>query len=98
MELGGMDDRFEGWGGEDDAFSIKVQKLVSRRGAAREAPAWHLWHPRAKSETPDLYRRNLELLKTYRQLDDEQLEKMCREQYKLLQDFSAYREVPARQA
>lgn len=43
-KVGGFDERFIGWGGEDDAFSLAVQtlcgKLVNITGEL-----YHLWHP-----------------------------------------------------
>jgi predicted glycosyltransferase involved in capsule biosynthesis len=43
-KVGGFDERFIGWGGEDDAFSLAVKticgKLVNIKGEI-----YHLWHP-----------------------------------------------------
>jgi hypothetical protein len=38
------DPRFEGWGGEDDAWGYALSVLAGRpwRGSS---PLWHLWHP-----------------------------------------------------
>lgn len=53
-EVGGFDERFEGWGGEDDAFHAACSTLA---GVARiEGHAWHLWHPPAKRKD-GLYRQ-----------------------------------------
>lgn len=41
--VGGFDERFEGWGGEDDAFFWACHALA---GADKlPGAAWHLWHP-----------------------------------------------------
>lgn len=39
-----LDPRFEGWGGEDEAWGLALEKLA---GSPRwgDAPLWHLWHP-----------------------------------------------------
>jgi len=44
--VGGFDERFEGWGGEDAAFGHALDTLAGPhwRGVA---PLWHLYHPRA---------------------------------------------------
>ena len=68
-QTGGFDERFEGWGGEDDAFSIQAQRLTSRTAIARESLAWHLWHPRYGPSDDAGYRRNCEMLDEYRSAD-----------------------------
>lgn len=44
--VGGFDERFVGWGGEDNAF----RRTVKRRFGVRRYPslAFHLWHPRSE--------------------------------------------------
>jgi hypothetical protein len=42
--LGGFDERFRGWGGEDTAFAAAVQGLHGHERI--EGPVWNLWHPR----------------------------------------------------
>jgi len=47
--IGGFDERFEGWGGEDDAFhaaSIALSGHDARTDRLR-GKAWHLWHERS---------------------------------------------------
>lgn len=64
-EIGGFDERFEGWGGEDDAFHAACNALagVERlRGAA-----WHLWHETSpwRDHRSPLYRQALALSDRY---------------------------------
>lgn len=42
--LGGFDERFTGWGGEDVAFARAARTLVGVDRLAGQI--WHLWHPR----------------------------------------------------
>jgi N-terminal domain of galactosyltransferase len=48
-EVGGFDERFEGWGGEDDAFHAACMALAGQdpREDRLEGDAWHLWHRRS---------------------------------------------------
>ncbi len=64
--VGGFDERFEGWGGEDSAFACACQALagLSRiRGACS-----HLWHPRSPEKNTNLpeYKANFALLDRYK--------------------------------
>ncbi|MDF2614697.1 MAG: hypothetical protein K0S71_2483 [Clostridia bacterium] len=43
---GGFDERFRGWGGEDDAFQRIVDWLYGRHGRLDEVKLWHLYHPK----------------------------------------------------
>jgi GT2 family glycosyltransferase len=65
--VGGFDERFEGWGGEDEAFHAACAALgVVRR---LDGANWHLWHapsPHYDTSTP-LYRQALRLTQRYRQ-------------------------------
>jgi hypothetical protein len=62
FEIGGMDEEFIGWGGEDNEFWERAQVL--RRWEFGYLPIWHLWHP-AQPKKQDLAnetrRRFLEL-------------------------------------
>jgi predicted glycosyltransferase involved in capsule biosynthesis len=68
--LGGMDPRFRGWGGEDNAWTIIMNKKFSYSQRWNKN-LYHLWHPREKDsngrvisfgQTTD----NLELVSEYR--------------------------------
>lgn len=43
-KVGGFDERFIGWGGEDDAFSLSVQTLCGRL-VNIPGELYHFWHP-----------------------------------------------------
>ncbi|QCK82219.1 hypothetical protein E5Z46_08125 [Geobacillus kaustophilus NBRC 102445] len=44
MAVGGFDERFSAWGGEDDAFSSAVNTLCGHYKRL-EHTIYHLWHP-----------------------------------------------------
>ncbi len=46
LMAGGMDERFFGWGGEDDALSAALARIGSTMLVLKDEPAFHLWHPR----------------------------------------------------
>ena len=66
-QVGGYDERFRGWGGEDRAFAMALETLV-HPGFRYPAPIYHLWHPTPVNERfgqPD-WKYNQELLERYR--------------------------------
>lgn len=64
FEAGGMDPRFEGWGGEDDAFRIAAETLLGPR-VHHEGVMPHLYHPSAAAFGTAAHRGNLQLLRRY---------------------------------
>lgn len=78
MLLGGQDERFKGWGGEDDAMSAKIA-LLDRIAVNRAGVAYHLFHPPAMRDPvgdPD-YGENLSVLREYAASSREQLRSRC---------------------
>jgi hypothetical protein len=49
--VGGYDERFIGWGHEDSAMHTTL--LAEVRWDRIEGQAWHLWHPRDNTNTPE---------------------------------------------
>lgn len=43
---GGMDENFSGWGGEDDALSVALDRSGAVMRILTNETAFHLWHPR----------------------------------------------------
>lgn len=85
--LGGMDERFFGWGGEDDAMSINLRRHTDRLAVQRGAVAYHLWHPRPASRyTHAHYAGNLEQLKRWFTDDEARLAERRAEQAKTMGD------------
>jgi hypothetical protein len=69
---GGFDERFSGWGAEDQAFWHTATILAGEPGRTA-GNAYHLWHPPSttKFRGPE-YRRNLALWRQYQQANTEQ--------------------------
>ena len=63
--VGGFDERFSGWGGEDDAFSLSVQTLCGNL-ANIKGEIYHVWHPVLNYGTNPYAKTNLELLDLYK--------------------------------
>ena len=63
---GGMDERFEDWGGDDDAMSKRLNFFASKMTTLNDM-AYHLWHKRDESTANGApsYIRNLALLTMY---------------------------------
>jgi hypothetical protein len=77
--LGGWDERFLGWGGEDNAMDIKIQRGGLRGVMLKGSPGFHLAHRRvgATIAADPHYRNNLALLKQLRAMPDDALRRMC---------------------
>ncbi len=66
-KVGGMDNGFVGWGGEDDAFADACETLGAGPAHRLEGEVWHLWHPPSKPDKTDpLYKANLARYARYR--------------------------------
>lgn len=64
LEVGGMDEGFEGWGGEDNAFNETCAKELGPIGLV-DGYAFHLYHPR----TEKMSQASIDRLLTYTQED-----------------------------
>lgn len=76
--IGGFDERFVGWGGEDDAMSLKVELARLSTVELDPGPALHLWHPRPHATTlgHPHYASNLALLADYARYDESTLARL----------------------
>ena len=77
-QVGGWDERFVGWGGEDDAMTYKIERARLSAVELDERPAIHLWHGRTTDTTSGqpAYAANLALLADYRNYTDAQLRRL----------------------
>jgi predicted glycosyltransferase involved in capsule biosynthesis len=59
--VGGFDERFKGWGGEDNAFQLSVRFLCGRPIRLKNT-AYHFWHPKGDKSN---YSNNKKLYEAY---------------------------------
>ena len=80
--LGGFDEAFEGWGGEDDAMSVKIAKVIEynildgkKWYTSQENTAYHLWHerPHKNIHGQKRYPQNLALSNAYYSYDKKEV-------------------------
>jgi glycosyltransferase involved in cell wall biosynthesis len=55
IKIGGYDERFEGWGGEDTALSLLLDSIEKGYLPEKEEVLVHLWHPCQISKTPNVF-------------------------------------------
>lgn len=83
LDVGGMDERFEAWGAEDDAFFLKLSRL-SKVAPFRPTGAclYHLYHGRAKRDKDNRKGtdNNYKLLRWYQKQGVDKLRKFIAEQ------------------
>lgn len=72
VKIGGFDQGFIGWGGEDDFQSHKSKIFLT--WYEQSGTCYHLWHERGAPD-PTPYQRNLELLNKLMSLSKEDLQK-----------------------
>lgn len=79
QDVGGMDEAFQGWGGEDDAMSIKLNTLNISQLIKHSQLAYHLWHQRDLNDRYQHvnYQANLSLLKRYARMSESELRDYC---------------------
>ncbi len=61
----GFDERFVGWGREDNAFRDAMNTICGHYGRLRTSSVYHLWHPRVGARRNPNFRNNARLYKRY---------------------------------
>jgi hypothetical protein len=91
--LGGFDERFRGWGGEDDAMTVKLQRARLAMGEIDARPALHLCHPRSEETTfgQPHYEANVRLLADYQDYSDAEFARLCEVQRQMMGNLHKYR-------
>jgi hypothetical protein len=93
LRLGGFDERFLGWGGEDDAMSARIRRMNVATAEIAAEPALHLWHPRSQESTfgQPHYHANVALLAGYDRYSDAELARLCDVQRQSMGHVHKYR-------
>jgi len=93
VALGGWDERFRGWGGEDDAFSYRIERSRIACTELDISPAMHLWHARPRETTFEqpFYNANRQLLDDYKTYADAQLDRLAEVQMQVIGRREKYR-------
>jgi hypothetical protein len=93
VRVGGWDERFRGWGGEDDAMSYRLERARVPALELDTRPALHLAHPRPAAATTGQphYAANRALLEDYRQMEDPQLARFAEVQMQIIGHREKYR-------
>jgi hypothetical protein len=91
--MGGWDERFRGWGGEDDAMSYKLERARVPAIELDARPAVHLHHERPAERThrQPHYASNRALLEQYTRYSDAQLARLAEVQMQLIGRGEKYR-------
>lgn len=76
-DVGGFDESFIGWGCEDDAFLIKIERFAGKSyRTTRKTPLIHLFHPKSDDsiyKSSDIYKKNRKRLALINRMSNEDL-------------------------
>ncbi len=88
---GGMDERFESWGGDDDVMSIRVSNFATNLMTLDEV-AYHLWHgtEHQAKNNQEAYIRNLALLSMYHEHDNEFYSSLAEQDVQTIANHNKY--------
>ena len=97
MAIGGFDERFVGWGGEDDAMTQRIRRHDLATAEIEDAIGLHLLHARSQQSTfgQPAYAANLALLEQSAALSDAQFERLCEVQRQVMGRPDKYGPRPA---
>jgi hypothetical protein len=93
VRLGGFDERFRGWGGEDDAMTQKLLRAGVQALQLDGPPALHLWHPRSPETTfgQAHHAANRSVLDAYQVYSDAEFTRLCEVGRQLMGNLHKYR-------
>jgi len=85
LQLGGYDERYVGWGGEDNCMDVKLKRSGHPLGQVKDSTAIHLWHPQSTATTFEQphYACNLKMVQELIACDPVQFKFMCELQRQL---------------
>ncbi|UJF32102.1 galactosyltransferase-related protein [Paenibacillus hexagrammi] len=70
-KVGGLDERFSGWGCEDTAFALALNAICGPYKRLDHS-IYHLWHPRVGPKGNPNFDNNMKLLERYKQADSKE--------------------------
>lgn len=76
-KVGGWDERFIGWGGEDNHFEEKLKNLNVPMFSFEKYPAYHLYHEVSDNSTNPFYENNLKLFNEIKSLSSKETKSFC---------------------
>jgi predicted glycosyltransferase involved in capsule biosynthesis len=90
--MGGFDERFLGWGGEDDAITYRMRRVTADLAELEGRTALHLWHERDAMSTfgNPHYPNNLRLIEALHQASDNDLRFLCDVQRQIMGNPGKY--------
>ena len=90
--MGGFDERFLGWGGEDDANTFKMRRVTGDVAEMEHRVALHLWHDRDDLATFGNvhYTNNIQLLARMQHASDSDLRFTCDVQRQIMGNPGKY--------
>jgi predicted glycosyltransferase involved in capsule biosynthesis len=87
-KIGGWDERFIGWGGEDNHFEEKIKKMNIPIFLFKKYPAYHLYHEVDDNSKNPFYEDNLKLFKDIERMSSKEVEKFCHNKINLIGDIN----------
>lgn len=95
--LGGFDERYLGWGGEDDAMSLRLARTTAEVAVVQGRVALHLWHPREHGATfgNPHYSANRARLDDLAAMPDQAFRFMCDVQRQIMGHPGKYEQMSA---
>jgi hypothetical protein len=86
--MGGFDERYLGWGGEDDAMTLRLRRTTPDIAEIQGRCALHLWHNR--DNPGPHYANNLDLLRRLQALTDTEFRFLCDVQRQIMGNPGKY--------
>ena len=95
QHMGGFDERYLGWGGEDDAMSLRLERTTAEVAVVQGRTALHLWHAREHATTfgNAHYQANLKRLAALQALPDNEFRFMSDVQRQIMGHPGKYEQM-----
>jgi hypothetical protein len=91
MSIGGYDESFEGWGGEDDEFYVRAVRLLKVSKSDRvDDNIYHLWHDRSQITAHEKYSENVAKLRVTETIELSELKNKIAGSWNFIGDLTKY--------